>query len=588
MSKPDEIIETDVLVVGGGGSGIMAAIEAEKYGVTVTMAVKGLVGHSGCTPAALGGIAGYYIRDPQDSWWQHFIDTVLGGSFLSDQRLAEVFTKQSPIVLLSLEEWGSIFDRTGEGGPYLRQFGGHSYARSVASGDRSGAEMIKGLKAKLFKSNVKILDEIYVTKLITSGQGQLAGATAIELKSGRFILFKTCSIILATGGMGRVFPIAFTADYNVGDGYYMAMLVGAKVIDMEMLQWHPTAVWWPPGLRGMAVSEAFRSEGGRLYNKFGERFMMKYSPEWLEVATRDFVSRSIYQEFMKGNATKRGGVYLSLSHVPAEIIEKRLPTMLSNMASVGIDIRKNPVEITPAVHYTDGGVIIDILWESVDVPGLYAIGEASGGVHGGNRLGSNSLPELMVSGVRSGQVAAMRALRMNKNKKRVEADMKKVAEEQERVFRFFDRKDGVNPLELRDRLMDLMWKNVGIIRNEERLRKAIEELDKIWDEELPNVNVSDGSKNWSYEWVEALDLYPRIFTGLVMAKSALIRTESRANHYREDYPFTDNQYWLKNVVVSYEERPGSRLSERLEVTTRPVVVTLLQPEDVNLPSRVDW
>ena len=585
--KPDEVIETDILVVGAGGAGIMAAIEAAKYGVTVTMAVKGLVGHSGCTPSALGGIAGYSVRDPKDSWWQHFVDTVVGGSFLSDQRLVELFTKQAPTVLLSLEEWGCIFDRTDEGRPYLRQFGGHSYARSVGSGDRSGAEMIKGLKAKLLKSNVKILDETYVTRLITDGKGQLAGASAVDLKSGKFILFKAYSIILGTGGMGRVFPISFTADTNIGDGYYLAMSVGARVVDMEMLQWHPTAVWWPPGLRGMAVSEAFRSEGGRLYNKYGERLMVKYSPEWLEVATRDFVSRSIYREFLKGNATEHGGVYLSLTHVPAEIIEKRLPTMLSNLASVGLDIRKDPVEITPGSHYTDGGVIVDVLWESEDVPGLYAIGEMAGGTHGGNRLGSNSLPEILVGGVGSGQAATMRTRRMKKNKIQIEVDMRQVVEEQKRVFSFFDRKDGVNPLELRDRLTDLMWKNVGIIRNRQGLRKAVDEMDRIWYKELPYVNVSDGSKSWSYEWIEALDLYPRIFTGLVMAKSALQRTESRANHYREDYPYTDNQKWLKNIVVTYKAGSGSRLSERLEVTARPVIMTLLRPEDVNLPPRVD-
>ena len=586
MTEMDEVIETDVLVVGGGGAGIVAAIESAKSGADVTLAVKGLIGHSGCTPAALGGIAGFSVRDPRDSWWQHFEDTVRGGSFLSDQGLVEVFTKDAPMALFALEDWGCIFDRDDDGGPYLRQFGGHTYRRSVSSGDRSGAEMIKGLKARLFKSPVRVLDELNVTKLLTDELGEIVGATAVDVRTGKFFVIKAKAVILATGGMGRVFPLSYTADWNVGDGYYMAMLAGARVIDLEMLQWHPTGIWWPPGLRGMAGSEALRSEGGRLYNKHGERFMVKYSPEWLEVATRDFVSRSIYREYTAGNATPNGGVYLSLTHIPPDVVEKRLPTMFANIRSVGIDLRTEPVEITPAAHYTDGGVVVNVMWESEDVPGLYAAGEVSGGIHGGNRLGSNSLPDLVVTGTRAGQAASIRVMNLKKAGKAPKISQGQVKEERLRVFAPLERSDGVNPLELRDRHLDLMWQYVSVVRDGKGLEKLVAEMDVMWNEELPKVSVSDRTSTWNYEWLEVLDLYPRLFMGQAMALSALMRTESRANHYREDYPDTDNKNWLKNTVVSYDPL-GSTVSEMIKTTTRSVPITLLTPEEAGLPGLTD-
>jgi len=579
------IIETDVLVVGSGGAGIAASIECVKHGVDVTLVTKGLVAHSGCTPAALGGIAGYYVRDPKDSWWEHFVDTVVGGSFLNDQRLVEIFVKEAPMALFLLEDWGCIFDRTEEGGPYLRQFGGHSYARSVSSGDRSGAEMIKGLKAKLFKSSVKIFDELNVTRILTDQFGEVVGATGVSIRDGRFIIFKARAVILATGGMGRVFPLAYNADSNIGDGYYMTLLAGGRLCDLEMLQWHPTGIWWPPGLRGMAGSEALRSEGGRLYNKYGERFMMKYSPNWLETATRDFISRCIYREYKAGNATERGGVYLSLSHIPAVIIESRLPTMFSNLLKVGIDIRDEPFEITPASHYTDGGVVVDIMCESEDIPGLYAVGEAAGGLHGGNRLGSNSLPDLMVTGFKAGQAAVIRVMGQKKGGKNLEIQKDQVKQEEERVFAPLNKKNGVNPLELKEKHLDLMWKYVSVIRDKPGLEKAIAEMDAMW-EELPKVGVSERTMTWNYEWMEALDLYPRIFLSQAMALSALTRTESRANHYREDYSFMDNKNWLKNILVSYDPS-GNALSEKIKISMRPVPMTLLTPQDLGLPDRID-
>ena len=586
MSRVDEVIETDVLIIGGGGAGIIAAIESAKYGADVTLVAKGLFGHSGCTPAAMGGIAGFPVRDPRDSWWQHFCDTVIGGAFLNDQTLVEVLVKDAPMALLALEDWGCIFDRDNDGGPYLRQFGGHTYRRSVSSGDRSGAEMIKGLKARLLKSPVRVLDEIDVTRLLTNELGEVVGATAVDIRNGKFLVFKAKAIILATGGMGKVFPISFAADWNVGDGYYMAMLAGARVIDLEMMQWHPTAIWWPPGLRSMMGTEALRSEGGRLYNKHGERLMIKYSPEWLDVATRDFVSRSIYQEYIAGNATENGGIYLSLTHIPADIIEQRLPTMLSNLLSAGIDIRTEPFEVTPASHYTDGGVVVDVLGESEDIPGLYVAGETSGGVHGGNRLGSNSLPDLIVAGTRAGQSAAIRAKRLKKVSKRTKISQSQIKEERLRVFAPLEREDGISPLELRDRHLDLTWKYISVIRDGNGLRRAIAEMDAMWSEELPKVSVSDGTKTWNYEWLEALDLYPRLFTSQAMAMSALLRTESRANHYRQDYPFIDNKNWLKNIEVSYVAS-NPTLSKTIKTSTRPVRITLLTPEADGLPAFVD-
>jgi len=526
------------------------------------------------------------VRDPRDSWWQHFCDTVIGGAFLNDQALVEVLVKDAPTALLALEDWGCLFDRDDDGGPYLRQFGGHTYRRSVSSGDRSGAEMIKGLKARLFKSAVRVLDEIDVTKFLTNELGEVVGATAVNIRNGKFLIFRAKATILATGGMGKVFPISFAADGNVGDGYYMAMLAGARVVDLEMIQWHPTAIWWPPSLRSMLGTEALRSEGGRLYNKYGERIMIKYSPEWLDVATRDFISRSIYWEYMADNATENGGIYLSLTHIPSDIIEQRLPTMLANLLSVGIDIRNEPFEIAPASHYTDGGVVVNVLGESEDIPGLYSAGEASGGFHGGNRLGSNSLPDLMVAGTRAGQTAAIRAMRLKKTGKTIKVSQAQIKEERLRVFAPLERDGGISPLELRDRHLDLMWKYVSVIRDEKGLQKAIAEMDAMWSEELPKVSVSDRTKTWNYEWLESLDLYPRLFTSQAMTMAALLRTESRANHYRQDYPSTDNKNWLKNIEVSYGPS-DSTLSKTIKTATRPVRITLLTPEKASLPGLTD-
>jgi succinate dehydrogenase/fumarate reductase flavoprotein subunit len=289
---------------------------------------------------------------------------------------------------------------------------------------------------------------------------------------------------------------------------------------------------------------------------------------------------------MAGNATERGGVYLSLTHIPPEVIEKRLPSMFANIKSVGIDIRTEPFEITPAAHYTDGGVVVNVMFESEDIPGLYAVGETAGGIHGGNRLGSNSLPDLMVTGIRAGQAASIRATRLKKAGMVAKVPQDQVKEEMQRVFAPLERGDGISPLELRDRHLDLMWKYVSVIRDGKGLGQAVAEMDAMWSQELPKVRVSDGSKTWNYEWLEALDLYPRLFMSQAMALSALLRTESRANHYREDYPDTDNKNWLKNIEVTYDPSASS-LSKMIKTTARPVRVTLLTPEEAGLPGLAD-
>ncbi|MFQ5711521.1 MAG: FAD-binding protein [Candidatus Geothermarchaeales archaeon] len=575
MIEADEIIETDVLIIGGGGAASRAAIEATRYGVEVYKIVKGLYGNSGCTPHALGGIAGAFGHaDPRDDWWQHFYDTVVGGALLSNQRLVEIFVKEAPQRIIELEEWGSLFDRDREGKYYQRPFGGHTYPRALSSGDRSGAEAMKGLKAEVLRLGVNVMEETMATSLLTDEDGSIAGATCLDIKNGDFLVFKARSVIVASGGMGRLYPLTFAPEGNVGNGYYAAARVGAKLLDMEFLQFHPTGIVWPPGLKGAPISEAVRAIGGRLYNIRGERFMMRYSPSWLELATRDFISRCNYKEIKEGRGTPHGGVYLSVTHIPRETIESQVPTMLDKMLNVGVDIRSEPMEIAPAAHYTDGGILVDENWSVEGVPGLYAAGEASGGVHGANRLGTNSIPELFVTGRIAGENAAKKALEMRD--KEVKLDETQVNMERQVVFAPLERRDGSNPIELKNRHMELMWDYVGLVRNEGGLKHAISEMERMWNEDLPRLAVSDGCRHWNNEWLEALDLYSRLFVGLGMAKAALMRTESRAQHYREDHPYIDNENWLRNILISY--RDGEIVLE-----TRPVVFTLLKPEEAKLP-----
>jgi len=566
-----EVIEVDVLVVGGGGAASRAAIEADSAGANVCMLVKGLFGHSGCTPIALGGYAAAFGNaDPRDNWRVHFEDTCVGGGMLNNQELVEILCKEAPERFKELESYGSIFDRGTNCRYYQRQLGGHSYPRTCTSGDRTGGEMMRGLVNEVYRREIKVLQDCTAIRLLKEDD-RVVGCLAYELKRGKFLVFRAKSTILASGGCGQVFKFCFAPYGKVGDANRMALEVGAELVDLEMFQFHPTGYIAPESIAGQSISEGVRGEGGRLYNVLGERFMERYNPKQLELACRDFISRCIYFEVKEGRGTEDGGVFLSVTHVPAEIIEQRLTTMLMRGLNYGVDIRVEPMRVYPSSHYQNGGIRVDTTWKT-KVDHLYAAGESAGGVHGGNRLGSNSLPDLLVSGKIAGWNAARAALDSYKP-----VDMSNFRREIERAFKYVEdivsTDNGVNPISMRNEIKELMWNNVGIARSKESLTHAINVLEGM--KKRPP-RVGQRGKSYNVEFLEALDARSMICSAECMARGALMREESRCGHFREDYPVPKHE-WTVNIVYSLDEDGELRLRKE------PVVQTILDPYGTEMP-----
>src|SRR5512136_633602 len=397
--RAEDTVECHVLVIGSGGAGVRAAVEAEQHGDTV-LVTKSLAGKGGCTPMAEGGYNAA-LRE-SDSCVLHKEDTIRGGAYLNDPELVDILVKEAPERFLELVCWGAVFDRTDAGEWSQRSFGGQRFARTCYAGDRTGHEMMTTLVERLDSSNVTLLQEFTVIDLLKTGEAVI-GAMALDEK-GNLVLLKADSTILATGGGTKVFDISTNSSSGTGDGFAIGYRAGAELIDMEMIQFHPTGAVFPYDARGRLVTEAVRGEGGILLNSKGERFMDRYDPERMELSTRDVVARSIYREISEGRGTPRGGVWLDVTHLPAERIEKRLPLMLEQFLAFGIDIRKERMEVSPTAHHFMGGLRITPSCETT-VPGLYACGEAAGGVHGANRRGGNSLAETQVFGKRAGAAA---------------------------------------------------------------------------------------------------------------------------------------------------------------------------------------
>lgn len=544
-----ELIETDVLIIGAGGTGLRAAIEAAKYNLDVSVVGKELLGKAHTTMAEGGINAALGNVDPEDNWKWHFLDTVEGGAWLNDQDLAEVLVKEAPDRIFDLEEFGAIFDRLPDGKIAQRPFGKARYRRTCYMSDYTGHEVLATLVDETRKRGVNVFEEIFVSKLLTSN-GKVTGAIAIDMKNGDFLVFKAKAIVLSTGGAGRMYKVTTNPASATGDGKILALNAGAEVMDMEMFQFHPTTMVWPPSCRGILVTEAVRGEGGILLNAKGERFMKRYNPKLMELAGRDAVARANWTEIMEGRGTEHGGVYLSVTQLDPELVKTRLKTMYKQFLLAGVDITKEPMEVSPGAHYYMGGVRILSVTTETCVKGLFAGGEETAGVHGANRLGGNSLIDTQVFGKRAGEYAAKFAKSGTFNS----IDFKQVEEEQKRILLIAKEKyDKIRPVKIREQLSEVMWENAGIFRDEEKLNKALTFIEKVKKEQLPKLGICDTTTlRYNKELVEALEAINLVRTAELLVRSALIRMESRGAHYRTDYPQTDNKNWLKHIVWRLE------------------------------------
>jgi succinate dehydrogenase / fumarate reductase flavoprotein subunit len=566
--------EYDVLVVGAGGAGLRAAIEAIRQGARTALVCKSLLGKAH-TVMAEGGIAAALGNVyAEDNWQVHFRDTMRGGKMLNNYRMAQIHAQESPERVLELEEWGALFDRTPDGRILQRDFGGHRYARLAHVGDRTGLEMIRTLQHRAVSGSVDVFMECTITRLLEDGD-RIAGAFGYWRESGRFVVFSAPAVVLATGGVGKAYKVTSNSWEYTGDGHALALWTGADLIDMEFVQFHPTGMVWPPSVRGILVTEGVRGDGGVLRNSEGERFMFRYVPEMFRAETaetedeadrwytdktarrtpdllpRDEVARAINSEIKEGRGSPHGGVYLDIAtRHDAEYITRRLPGMYHQFLELAdVDITNESMEVGPTCHYMMGGVRVDAETEASTVPGLYAAGEVAGGMHGANRLGGNSLSDLLVFGCRAGLAAAEYARSVATHPVVNDAEVDARARE---VLRPLDGDGSENPYAIHQDLQECMHALVGIIRSEDELTKALEELATL-KERAARVH-AEGHRQYNPGWHLALDLVPLLAVSECITRAALERRESRGAQTRDDYAGTDPELGKVNVVV--RERDG--------------------------------
>ena len=533
-------ISTDVLIIGSGGAGSRAAIEVDEAGFKATIVSKGLSFRSGCTGMAEGGYnAVFKTVDKDDSIDAHIHDTLKGGSFLNDKKLVEILVNESPKRLIDLENFGALFDRQESGEIDQRPFGGQTYRRTCYQGDRTGAELLNALKEEIIRRDIECIEEVMITSLVTEDD-EVIGATGLDLKDSSLIYFKAKAVILASGGAGQLYPVTSNTFQKNGDGYAIAYRAGASLIDMEQIQFHPTGMVTPESKKGVLVTEAVRAEGGKLINSEGERFMSKYAPEKMELATRDVVARSIYQEIIEGRGTENGGVYLDISHLDDDYIDEKLETMVLQFENVGVDIKHEPIEVAPTAHHFMGGLKISED-ASTSLKNLYGAGEVCGGVHGANRLGGNALADTQVFGKIAGESAseACRNAELKTNDEMVE-------EEASRIEGLI-KKGSIKPMEFKNNIKKLMWEKVAIVRDEKTLNEALKELQEMQDD-LKDLDVGSKSQ-YNTDLVTALEVINMVEICILSVKSAILRRESRGAHFRSDFPETKDE-WKKSIVLS--------------------------------------
>jgi len=561
VTPPYETHEHDVLIIGAGGAGLRAAIEALAQGARVGLVCKSLLGKAH-TVMAEGGIAAAMGNvDKNDDWRTHFCDTMRGGKFLNNWRMAQLHAQEAPERVRELEHWGALFDRTDDGQILQRAFGGHTFKRLCHVGDRTGLELIRTLQDRGVQQGIDVFMECTITRLIKDGD-RIAGAFGYWREQGRFVTFKAKSIVIATGGIGKAWKITSNSWEYTADGMALAYEAGAELLDMEFVQFHPTGMVWPPGVQGILVTEAVRGEGGTLTNNRGERFMEKYDPKRMELSTRDVVARAIYTEVKEGRGSLHGGAYLDISHKPAEYVKKKLPSMYHQFKELAdVDITTGPMEVGPTCHYMMGGIRVDAETGQSTVPGLFAAGEAAAGLHGSNRLGGNSLSDLLVFGKRAGKAAADYAKSVQSDA----LDETQLQNAEREMLAPFERNDGEFPYEIHRDLQDFMQSLVGIFRTEEDLQKALGELEKL-KPRLERVK-ADGSRMFNPGWHLTRDLRSMVLISEAVTRSALARRESRGAHSRIDYPNFDDTWAKQNNIIV--KRDGQMTLQQQPVNEMP-------------------
>ncbi|HET6187672.1 MAG TPA: fumarate reductase/succinate dehydrogenase flavoprotein subunit [Trebonia sp.] len=604
MATNDTEIERfsyDVVVIGAGGSGLRAAIEARARGLKTAIISKSLFGKAHTVMAEGGAAAAMGNVNPKDNWQVHFRDTMRGGKFLNNPRMAELHAKEAPDRVWELEAWGAVFDRTKDGKISQRNFGGHEYPRLAHVGDRTGLEMIRTLQQRIValqqadsyefgdpEARIRVFAETTITRLLKSDDGRISGAFGYIRDTGKFVLFEAPTVVLATGGIGRTFKITSNSWEYSGDGHALALLAGAKLMNMEFVQFHPTGMIWPLSVAGLLVTESVRGDGGVLRNSEGKRFMFNYVPDvfrgqyaeteeeadrWYndqannrrppELLPRDEVARSINSEIKAGRGTEHGGVFLDVSsRLPADVILKKLPSMHHQFLELaGVDITKEPMEIGPTCHYVMGGVEVDPDTAASSVPGLFAAGEVSGGMHGSNRLGGNSLSDLLVFGKRAGDGAADYLESLGSTKPAVaQADLDAAVAE---ALAPFERAEGENPYTVHHELQQTMQDLVGLIRREAEVKDALAALEKF-KERAATVAVP-GKRAYNPGWHYAQDLRNMLLVAECVATAALERQESRGGHTREDYPVMSPEWRKVNLILSLN-------GDKVEMVHQPIPV----------------
>jgi succinate dehydrogenase / fumarate reductase, flavoprotein subunit len=570
-----QTFQHDVLVIGAGGAGLRAAIEASAAGVSVGLVCKSLLGKAH-TVMAEGGIAAALGNvDDRDNWKVHFADTMRGGQYVNQCRMAELHAKEAPDRVRELEAWGAVFDRTKDGRILQRNFGGHRYPRLAHVGDRTGLEMIRTLQDHGIHQGIEVYMEHTVLALLKEGE-RVVGAFGYERERGRFKIFRAKAIVLATGGLGRAYKITSNSWESTGDGLSLAYDAGAELIDMEFVQFHPTGMIWPPSVVGILVTEGVRGEGGILTNNEGKRFMFEQIPEnyrtqtadnaeegWRycqgdknarrppELLTRDHVARCIVREIKEGRGSPHGGVYLDIAWIKekmsnsAEHIKRKLPSMYHQFKQLAdIDITEQPMEVGPTTHYAMGGIHVDADTQMSRIPGLFAAGECAAGINGANRLGGNSLSDIVVFGKRAGEFAAKFA----KENSLGQIDQGKIDRAASEAVAPFERTAGENPYSVQRDLQEAMQDLVGIVRTESEMRTSLEKLKGFW--ERANRAGVVGHREFNPGWHTALDLKTLLTVSEAITLAALERKESRGAQFRDDYPDKDDQFGKVNTMIS--------------------------------------
>jgi succinate dehydrogenase / fumarate reductase flavoprotein subunit len=588
--------EHDVLVIGAGGAGLRAAIEASAAGVSVGLICKSLLGKAHTVMAEGGVAASLGNVDERDNWKVHFSDTMRGGQYVNNWRMAELHAREAPDRVRELEAWGAVFDRTADGRILQRNFGGHRYPRLAHVGDRTGLEMIRTLQDHGIHQGIDVHMEFTVVSLLKD-EGRVVGVMGYEREHGRFKVFRAKAVVLATGGVGRAYKITSNSWEGTGDGISLAYHAGAELIDMEFIQFHPTGMVWPPSVRGILVTEGVRGEGGVLRNKEGRRFMFDDIPAnyrdqtadneeegWRytqgdkdarrppELLTRDHVARCIMREVKAGRGSPHGGVFLDISWIKekipnaAEHIRKKLPSMYHQFKQLAdVDITAEPMEIGPTMHYIMGGIRVDSDTQVSSVPGLFAAGECAAGINGANRLGGNSLSDLLVFGKRAGEHAAVHA-RENPAGRIDDGEVNRIAADALAPFERAGGASGQGPFQIQQDLQQMMQDLVGIVRNEAEMAAALDGLQKLWAR-ARELGVT-GNRDYNPGWHTALDLNNLLTCSEAVTRSALERKESRGGHFRDDFPDKDPDC-AKFNVVTYRGPDGQMHIRREPVKEMP-------------------